>query len=373
MTMGSLFDGIGAFPLAASRFGIKPIWASEIEPSCLSVTKRHFPRMKHLGDITKISGAGIKPVDIITFGSPCQDLSIAGKREGLQGSRSNLFMEAARVIKEMRGKYGKPDYIVWENVPGAFSANGGKDFQTVIEEIARIAGTGISIPRPKKWLAAGTVMGDCWSLAWRVLDARYWGVPQCRKRIFLVADFRGQSAPEILFKPGGLPWDSAEGKEAGEEAPASAERGFRKAVGIDGYNQNLLPSYCIQGNTIGRSDNAGAAGKGVNKDVSFTLNTVDRHAVFKFQSFGQYKQSDKSKTLMACDDITTGDLVMDCFKVRRLTPLECERLMGFPDGWSELGHDNKPLSDTARYRALGNSIAVPCAEFIVGRIGHGAY
>ena len=190
MTLGSLFDGIGGFPLSACKAGITPVWASEIEPAPISITKRHFPNMRHLGDITAINGADIEPVDIITFGSPCQDLSITGRRAGLDGEKSGLFLEALRVIKEMRnatnGEY--PARIVWENVPGAFSTQRGRDFQTVIQEIAKLAEADISIPRPTKrtgWLAAGGVMGDCWSLAWRVLDAQYWGVPQRRRRIFL--------------------------------------------------------------------------------------------------------------------------------------------------------------------------------------------
>jgi DNA (cytosine-5)-methyltransferase 1 len=194
MTLGSLFDGIGGFPLAAVRNGITPVWASEIEIAPMSITKRHFPKMKQLGDIKKINGAEIEPVDIITFGSPCQDLSNAGKRAGIEGSRSNLFFEAVRIIKEMREKtHGEyPARIIWENVTGAFSSNEGEDFRTVLQEIATAAGGGaVSIPRPSSrdgWLPAGAVMGDGWSLAWRVLDAQYWGVPQRRKRIFLVAD-----------------------------------------------------------------------------------------------------------------------------------------------------------------------------------------
>jgi DNA (cytosine-5)-methyltransferase 1 len=204
--LGSLFDGIGGFPLAAVNAGITPVWASEIETAPVSITKKHFPNMRHLGDITKINGAEIEPVDIISFGSPCQDLSITGRRAGLEGKRSSLFLQALRVIKEMRiatnGKY--PARIVWENVPGAFSSNKGRDFYKVIKEICKIAEPDISIPRLAKkyrWLASGAVMGDSWSVAWRVLDAQYFGVPQRRRRIFLIADFTSQRAGEILFKP----------------------------------------------------------------------------------------------------------------------------------------------------------------------------
>ena len=177
ITMGSLFDGIGGFPLAAVRNGITPVWASEIEAFPIEVTKLRFPGMIHVGDITKLRGAELPPVDIITFGSPCQDMSIAGKRTGLNGSRSSLFHEAIRIIREMRcasnGKY--PRYIVWENVPGAFSSNGGEDFRCVLEAICSVKDSSISIPRPAgKWTKAGEVLAESYSLAWRVLDAQYW-------------------------------------------------------------------------------------------------------------------------------------------------------------------------------------------------------
>ena len=175
--------------------------------------------MKHLGDITKINGAEIEPVDCITAGSPCQDLSVAGKRAGLSGERSGLFMEQIRIIKEMRkadeerGRTTdliRPRYMVWENVPGALSSNGGKDFQAVLEETARIAQEDAVIPESPKggWHYAGSILGDRWSIAWRIHDAQFWGVPQRRKRIALVADFAGHSAPEILFVRKGCSWDS---------------------------------------------------------------------------------------------------------------------------------------------------------------------
>ena len=152
LTLGSLFDGAGTFPFAAQQCGVKAVWASEIEPFPVEVTKKRFPGMKHLGDITKVNGAEIEPVDIITFGSPCQDLSVAGKRAGLDGERSGLFMEAVRIIKEMRcktnGRY--PKIAVWENVPGAFSSNKGEDFRIVLEELCKIEGGNTSVPRPPK-------------------------------------------------------------------------------------------------------------------------------------------------------------------------------------------------------------------------------
>lgn len=235
LKLGSLFDGIGGFPLSAQRHGIEPVWASEIEPFPIKVTQHHFPNMKHLGDITQINGAEIEPVDIITFGSPCQDLSVAGKREGLEGARSGLFMDAARIIREMRtATRGQcPRFAVWENVPGAYSSNKGQDFRAVIEEIAE---TEIPMPRSGKWATAGMVRTERVDIAWRTFDAQYWGVAQRRKRIFLVADFRGQCAGEILFVEQGLPGHPAEGREAGQEAAATVGDGVTKSIGIDAYN-----------------------------------------------------------------------------------------------------------------------------------------
>ena len=222
LTLGSLFDGSGGFPLGGMICGITPIWASEIEPFPIRVTTKRIPQMKHYGDISKLSGGKLPPVDIITFGSPCQDMSIAGKRAGLCGSRSNLFYEALRVINEMRsetnGRY--PRYIVWENVPGAFSSNKGEDFKAVLEGICRLKDKRFSVPRPAKWSKSGEILADSFSLAWRTLDAQYWGVPQRRKRIYLVADLDGRSAGKILFKSESLsgytepcrrPWQTVAG------------------------------------------------------------------------------------------------------------------------------------------------------------------
>ena len=189
--VGSLFSGIGGFELPAQWHGAKVIWQSEIEPWACEILKAHFPDAIQLGDIQNIDGALIPPVDIITFGSPCQDISVVGKRAGLTGARSRLFMEAVRIIREMRkatnGKY--PEFAVWENVPGAFSSNKGHDFQAVLEEI-----TEGEIPMPKsgRWATAGMVRGGTADVSWRVLDAQCWGVPQRRKRVYLVADYRGQ-------------------------------------------------------------------------------------------------------------------------------------------------------------------------------------
>lgn len=206
LTLGSLFDGSAGFPLGGLLSGVTPLWASEIEPFPIRVTTKRLPQMKHYGDISKMNGGEIPPVDIITFGSPCQDMSVAGKRDGLGGSRSSLFYEAVRIIKEMRcktdGRY--PRFIVWENVPGAFSSNKGEDFRAVLEEVCKIKDECVSVPKPSKWQSAGKILGDGYSVAWRQLDAQFWGVPQRRKRIYLVADFAGWCAGKILFESEGL-------------------------------------------------------------------------------------------------------------------------------------------------------------------------
>ena len=214
MKLMSLFDGSGGFPLAGALSGITPVMASEVEPYPIAVTRSRFPDMKHLGDVSKINGAEIEPVDVITFGSPCQDLSVAGKRAGLEGERSGLFMEAIRIVKEMRGatdgKY--PTFILWENVPGAFSSNKGEDFRVVLEEIIKVVEPGATMPPADKgrWPYADVYVGEGWSLAYRTFDAQYWGVPQRRRRIYLVADFRGERAGEILFECEGMRGDSEE-------------------------------------------------------------------------------------------------------------------------------------------------------------------
>ena len=206
LSLGSLFDGSGGFPLGGLLCGITPVWASEIEPFAVRVTTKRLPFVKHYGDISTLNGAELPPVDIITFGSPCQDMSIAGKRAGLDGSRSHLFYEAIRIVKEMRcktnGKY--PRFIVWENVPGAFSSNKGEDFRAVLESVCSVKDDKADIPRYEKWPNAGEIMADDYSVAWRVFDAQYWGVPQRRKRIYLVADFAGECAGKILFESEGV-------------------------------------------------------------------------------------------------------------------------------------------------------------------------
>lgn len=267
--LGSLFDGSGGFPLSGFLCGIEPVWAAEVEPYPIAVTRSRFPKMKHLGDISKVSGSEIEPVDIVTFGSPCQDLSVAGKRAGLkhtvngdeETTRSGLFMEAVRIVKEMRlatdGVY--PRFALWENVPGAFSSNKGEDFRIVLEELIKIKEPdAVMPPVPQNgWAYADSYIGDGWSIAYRVFDAQYWGVPQRRRRIHLVADFRGECAGEILFKREGLrgyftegrtPWQAIAGDAENSTGAADTE-GF----GVDTFNLALTGDVAIT-ITAGASD-----------------------------------------------------------------------------------------------------------------------
>jgi len=469
ITVASLFDGIGGAPLCAVMCGAEPVWASEIEKFPIKVTEHRFPNMKHYGDITKINGNEVEPVDIIVGGSPCQDLSIAGKRAGLEGQRSGLFMEQIRIVKEMRIGTDKPRYMVWENVPGVFSSNGGEDFRVVLEEIARVADPTVSIPRSTDgWSTSGSILGEGFSVSWRTIDAQYFGVPQRRRRIYLVADFGGQTAPEILFEREGVSWNPSEGGTKG--------KGTAKEI-----NERVDGAICIQGSMIGREEKNGPQGDGVNIDKCFTVNATDRHAVveadesvigfdayqhhgwrenstfgplttamntvrgdtplvgmtridlasgqavalymregcdgggkrpliqnertgaltgmkptlfeprtqdgvcrihytgivpslntaqggqrqpcvaYDFQAYGAYGNGEKSNTITSHAGHEGSALVEQNKTVRRLTPLECERLQGFPDGWTNI----EGASDSNRYKALGNSFAIPCALFVI--------
>ena len=269
MTLGSLFDGSGGFPLGGILAGIEPKWSSEIEPFPVLVTHKRLPGVKHYGDVSRLSGAELPPVDIITFGSPCQDLSIAGKRAGIHdGDRSNLFFQAIRIIKEMRdatnGRY--PRYCVWENVPGAFSSHGGDDFKAVLEAVIGIKEEGIEVPSPEnhRWPKSDVYLGDGWSVAYRVFDAQYWGVPQRRARIYLVADFAGGSAGEVLFKSEGVSGYTPQGFRAWQGAAGGAEEGAGETGGRSDTGGGTLCVNC-----------QGTSGVGITEDKALALVAQD--------------------------------------------------------------------------------------------------
>lgn len=310
LTLGSLFDGSGGFPLGGLLAGITPVWASEIEPFPIRVTTKRLPFMKHYGNISAMDGGEIEPVDIITFGSPCQDMSIAGRRDGLDGSRSSLFYEAVRIIKEMRcatgGRY--PRYIVWENVPGAFSSNKGEDFKAVLEAVIGIVEPETEVPMLEKarWPYADLYMGDGWSVAYRTLDAQYWGVPQRRRRIYLVADFAGRGAGKILFESEGLSGYSAEGFRSWQRAAGSFTP-CTGATGFDGYNGNLTEDTSAtlgvnRGMSTGRNgivlNDQGGGRMDVTEKVTSTLRAEAHHPPCVMESAGFCTEhSAKSRTI----------------------------------------------------------------------------
>lgn len=290
LTLGSLFDGSGGFPLGGLISGITPVWASEIEPFPIRVTTKRLPFMKHYGDVSRLNGADLEPVDVITFGSPCQDMSVAGRRAGLDGSRSNLFYEAVRIAKEMReatnGRY--PTWLCWENVPGAFSSSAGADFKAVLDEIRKIKDPEADTPRPAKWPNAGCILADDHSVAWRVFDAQYWGVPQRRKRIYLVADLAGQRAGKVLFESEGLSGYTPQGFRSWQGSAGAAEEGAHPAgVGTDGYNGAIADIAATLGVNCGMStgrngvmvlNDQGGSFMAVSEDVTGTLRSqMDGH------------------------------------------------------------------------------------------------
>ena len=487
-TLLSLFDGSGGFSLAASMCGIEPAYASEVEPYPIAVTRSRFPNMIHLGDVSKINGARIKPCDVVSFGSPCQDMSIAGKREGIkhevngdeETTRSGLFMEAARIIKEMReatnGVY--PAFAVWENVPGAFSSNKGEDFKIVLQTLIQIVEPTAVVPDVPKagWSYYDCWLGDGWSIAYRTFDAQYWGVPQRRRRIYLALDLRGQRAGKVLFERESLSGYFAQSGAERQGIAAGSERSIgadcaecydtrgngdgKTASTITGDHENRVTDYTTlccypindkatrwQGGGETRNHDGSGNGLGVGKDgePSPTLTAGDRHAVctaygFKgkagaqargiafeleksptltsqlttevliarVRGFGDYIEDEKGSTLKARDHKDTSDLVIYTkpkYIVRRLTPTECCRLQGFPDGWGEIDSlptdspgiafwrevyrldceikgkklnasmmnnseniakwHNKLHTDSAEYKMWGNGIALPNALYVM--------
>ena len=308
MTLGSLFDGVGGWQLAACRAGITPLWSSEIDSFCMEVTRRHFPNTIQLGDINLIDDA--PHVDIITAGSPCQDISIAGKRSGIIGERSGLFFKAVELVRRV-----KPQFFIWENVPGVLSSNRRLDFKTVLEEILQE-----SVPLSRYWSNAGLVDGRRCQIAWRILDSQYWGCAQRRRRIFLIADFTARRAAKILFEPACLRRNSAPSKSSQQNTAARIGSRFDSAIayglGRDAFNQ------------------------GANAKFNPTI------------------EYDLCPPLMARGAAACATPSI----VRRLTPLEEERLMGLPDDWTAGGSDSK------RYKAIGNGMAQPCADWILKRV-----
>ena len=345
LTLGSLFDGIGVFPLAAQRNGIVPFWASEIEKAPISITKRHFPQMEHLGDITKLNGRDVPAVHVLTFGSPCQNLSQMGDRKGLAGEKSCLFHHAIRIIQEMRDATGGqfPIIAVWENVMGAFSSSDGMDFNAVLRSFQDAE---VSMPPSGRWANAGMVRGRSPDLAWRLMDAQYWAIPRLarRQRIFLLADFGGRRAHEILFKPRPM-FQVPPPCGAGGLSAAPGDRG--PFIETGGRVPIVRPFQLFR--------MRGAA-------------KIQYHLQFQ-DSFGF--ATDPFPTLLA-NGVTPfafyyeDDPLDGC--VRFPSELECERLMGLPEGWTKYGADGEAISSAQRDKALGNSIALPCADYIMAGI-----
>lgn len=403
LRLGSLFDGSGGFPLAATKVGIVPVWASEIEPFPILVTTTRLPQMQHLGDICNIDGSQLEPVDVVTFGSPCQDLSVAGKRAGLAGERSGLFHQAVRVIKEMRkashGLY--PRFAVWENVPGAFSSNKGADFHSVLQNLISVVDetAAADLPRVQKWQKAGAVVADQWSIAWRVLDAQFFGLPQRRKRIFLIADFASGRAGHILFEPPSLRRNTQAGCDQGQAAtsnPASSPqtassrngvarsftlrmRGGKPGGGKDpliqtdisgtlGCNndQKIFEPIAYGFNAIHAKRKSLTGRYGYETEVAKTLDTsgicptcnqggiaiVDTVVSASKSDFFCKGTNNLTGPLLA-SDFTDPPIVTapqpSGYRVRRLTPTECARLQGFPDDWTQDLAINDPTDSQLDY------------------------
>lgn len=387
LRLGSLFDGSGGFPLAATKVGIEPVWASEIEPFPILVTTTRLPQMQHLGDICDIDGSQLEPVHVVTFGSPCQDLSVAGKRAGLAGERSGLFHQAVRVIKEMRetssGRY--PRFAVWENVPGAFSSNKGADFHSVLQNLISVVDetAAADLPRVQKWQKAGAIVADQWSIAWRVLDAQFFGLPQRRKRIFLIADFASERAGHILFEPSRSSRNLAQGCSEKQNPPTNPRAGTHEASkSLDvfalrmragkpgggkgplvqtnlsgtlgcGNDQTIFEPAAFGFNALHEGRGAAVGRYGYSTEVSKTLDTsgitptcnqggiaiVEPDVVSASKADFFCRGNINIAGALLASDSTEPPLITDpCvpeYRVRRLTPTECARLQGFPDDWTQ--------------------------------------
>lgn len=377
-TSGSLFSGVGGWDRAVEMCGGETKWFSEIEPYPIAVFHSHFPEAKWVGDISKVNVDNLEPVDVITFSSPCQNLSIAGNGKGLSGSESGLFHEAIRVAKEMRAKYGKPRFVIWENVTGAFSSNKGEDFRVVIEELCRIKQPEVSIPKPDKWQQAGCVLGDGYSIAWRTFDAQYWGVAQRRKRIYLVADFGGDSAGEVLFERKGLSRDFKTGKRAEQGSTRSSTNCVGETIcySVENYGNDSRIRIREDGTVQSLTARMGTGGN--NTPMALCVGNGQLHSV---------KPEPIAKTLNTMHD---QQAIIESGRIRRLTPTECARLQGMPDDWSTLKEFNpwdnelwnavrggnytvdqnmkwynKLHSNSAEYKAWGNGLAFPPTLYVI--------
>lgn len=357
MTIGSLFSGAGGFELAATKAGMTPLWASEIEPYAIAVTSARFPGMEHLGDIRAIHGGEIAPVDVVCGGSPCQDMSTSSptRGEGVHGERSGLFWEMIRVIKEMKeathGKY--PRFVVFENVPGALSCHGGEDFAQIVEAFASLCAGGVHVPRPQRWQNAGVVVGDGWSLAWRVMDSQYFGCAQRRKRVYLVLDSGSERAWEVLFeREGRKGLAGADGSLGQSAAPPTAGSAPGLCRAVDNHQQDCR--LRLYGETDPLPTLSHKMGTGGN-NVPLVLCVGNKQ-------INQSAMTPQAGTLNCMHDqqvvyVDDGNGPV----LRRLTPLECLRAQGYPDNWWE----DVPGSDTARYRLMGNSVAIPVVSAIM--------
>lgn len=418
LALGSLFDGSGGFPLGGIIAGMTPVWSSEIEPFPIRVTEKRLPYVRHYGDVSKLNGADLEPVDVITFGSPCQDMSVAGKRAGLDGARSGLFFQAVRIIKEMRAKYGKPRYAVWENVRGALSSAGGEDFRRVLEELCRIKNPGCSVPGSERWNPAGCIMADGFSLAWRVLDAQFWGVPQRRKRIYLVCDFAGYNAGKILFESEGVSGHFAKMQAARKDFARCAQGSIGEAgTGatrdtIEVLNDQGSSPACNQGGMLVLFDNHSQDSRyngplKLSPSLNTQLGTGGNNAPLVCLHYSMSKSyhfahatPDQADALVATD-YKSPPVVNADWRVRMITPLECARLQGFPDWWTDNLTDSEPSdaevrkwqgifdeycdinskkrktasqvrkwlmtepTDAAKYKMWGNGVALPCVVFVL--------
>lgn len=315
--LGSMFDGSGTMPLCAAMCGAQPVWASEVEPYPIAVTKTHLPGMKHLGSVTDICGGKIEPVDIITFGSPCQDLSIAGKRAGLDGNRSGLFREAIRIILEMLKATGweYPRFVIWENVPGALSSNGGKDFETVLNELLRLTGTDQFVRQRGKW---GGYEGYG-AVAYRLVNAQYWGVPQRRRRVYACCDTGGRSADQILFERKSHGWNFEPCIPAGQTVAGIAGDGYRwheRMVEAKPAGGGYDPAYTMK---IRSGCEGGGKGALVQNDLSATLATHQDQTVFAPRAF--------SFDSLASNSMKSANPYSGCREVDTAKTLDC----GAPD------------------------------------------